>query len=82
MLPIVPMINCTLPRYLPAPMFEAAKKEKLIQSRRTGTKRPETRWPSEERSAKLRKDGFLERRTKKVLNRPYLENHQPGLIGG
>jgi hypothetical protein len=33
---IVPMINRALPRYLPAPLFEAAEKEKLVQSRRTG----------------------------------------------
>src|SRR5580698_1680539 len=37
------------------------------------TKRPETRRPSEDRSAKLRKDGFSERRTKKALNIPHLE---------
>jgi len=30
----------------------------------------------------LRKDGFSERRTKKALNIPHLENHQPGLVGG
>ena len=33
---LVPMINRALPRYLPAPLFEAAEKEKLVQSRRTG----------------------------------------------
>jgi hypothetical protein len=41
------------------------------------TKRLETRRPSEDRSAKVRKDGFSERRTKKVLNIPHLGNYPP-----
>src|SRR6202035_905207 len=41
------------------------------------TKRPERRRPRDERSAKARSDEFSERRTKKVLNIPHLENYQP-----
>src|SRR5215469_14932039 len=36
------------------------------------TKRPETRWPMEERSEKLRKLRFSESWTKKALNMEYL----------
>src|SRR5215469_8485081 len=36
------------------------------------TKRPETRWPMEERSEKLRRLRFSERWTKKALNMEYL----------
>ena len=41
------------------------------------TKRPETRRPSAERSANVRKDGFSERRTKNALNMPHLESRKP-----
>jgi len=41
------------------------------------TNRPETRRPREDRSAKLRKDGFSERWTKNALNMPHLKNGKP-----
>src|SRR5579863_9827596 len=47
-----------------------------------GTKRLDTWRPSEERSAKFRRDGFSERCTKKALNIPHLENYLSRPIGG
>jgi hypothetical protein len=38
------------------------------------TKRPETRRPTDERSAKRLREGFSDRRTKKVLNIPHPES--------